>query len=206
MELIGPVVRLQVQRSRLKPGPRGGRRYDPSPLLEVEALDVGPRGVVGDGVVDVHHADHPDTRHRSGGNGLSLMTTGAYEALRSRYGPRLADGVAGEGLLVDAPDRSLTGPLLLETTDGVLELTDVDGIPPCVEFSRWALGRDDLEVDDEVRAALESLGDGARGWYGVPAGTGRVVRGALLHRAERSPDRSIRRRPAGASAADPVAR
>ena len=177
MDLIGPVVRLQVQRSRLKPGERGRRRYDPAPLQEVDALEVGPRGVVADGVVDVHHADHPDSRHR-GGNGLSLMTTGAYEALRARYGPHLADGVAGESVLVGAPDRELPPRLLL----GDLELVEVDGIPPCVEFTLWALGRDDLEVDDEVRAALESLGDGARGWYAVPVGTGRVVRGDRLRR------------------------
>ena len=107
---------------------------------------------------------------------------GRVRALRDRYGPQLVDGVAGEGLLVDAPDRALAGPLLLETTDGVLELAAVDGIPPCVEFTRWALWRDDLQVDEEVRAALEALGDGARGWYAVPAGTGRVVRGARLSR------------------------
>ena len=42
--LVGTVVRLQVQRSRLKPGQRGARTYDPAPLLEVPALDVGPDG------------------------------------------------------------------------------------------------------------------------------------------------------------------
>ncbi|MDT7550979.1 MAG: hypothetical protein QOE84_3373, partial [Actinomycetota bacterium] len=33
MELIGTVVRLQVQRSRLKPGAGTARVYNPGPLL-----------------------------------------------------------------------------------------------------------------------------------------------------------------------------
>jgi hypothetical protein len=35
VDVLGTVVRLQVQRSRLKPGPRSTRVYDPAPLLEV---------------------------------------------------------------------------------------------------------------------------------------------------------------------------
>lgn len=44
MDVIGTVVRLQGQRSRLKPGAAATRVYDPEPLLEVSALEVGPRG------------------------------------------------------------------------------------------------------------------------------------------------------------------
>ena len=47
MIVIGTVVRLQVQSDRLKPGKAPTRRYDPSPLREVPALEVSPRGVVG---------------------------------------------------------------------------------------------------------------------------------------------------------------
>ena len=88
MELLGTVARLQVQRSRLKPGPRGLRTYDPSPLLPVDELEVGPRGAVGhtaDGpVLDVHHADHPDSRNRRLANGLSLLPRAHADALRDR--------------------------------------------------------------------------------------------------------------------------
>ncbi len=183
MEVIAPVVRLQVQRSRLKPGLRGARTYDPSPLLEVDALHVAPHGVTGPaGEVDVHSVHHPDSRAR-GDNALSLMTTGAYEALRSRYGPRLADGVAGEGLLVRSDLRRLDGPLAVETDGGqLLGLDEVAPIPPCVEFSRWVLGREDPSVDDEVLATLEALDDGARGWYARVGGTGVVRVGARLLR------------------------
>ena len=192
MELIGTVVRLQVQRSRLKPGPATTRVYEPAPLLEVAALDVGPRGVVGatesGPLLDVHHADHPDSRNRRLQNGISLMPRAHYAALRERFGPHLVDGIAGESLLVDTPASWLAGPpggtLLLETADGgQLELTDLVPMPPCIEFSRWCLRRDAGPVDDEVQAAMAALGAGARGYCARAAGEGRVETGARLFRA-----------------------
>ena len=181
VELIGTVVRLQVQRSRLKPA----RVYDPAPLLEVDALEVSPHGVVGlargERVLDVHHADHPDSRNR-GSNGLSLLPRWHYDELRSRYGDHLVDGAAGESVLLDTagPWRSLDGSLLLETDGGLLELTDPAAAAPCVEFSRFCLGGGGS--DDELRATLDHLDGGTRGFYVNAAGTGRVERGARLLR------------------------
>ena len=191
MKTLGTVVRLQVQRSRLKPGPRGGRVYDPAPLLEVAALDVGPRGVVGvttaGPVLDVHHADHRDSRNVRLVNGLSLLTRGHYDRLRQAYGPHLVDGVAGESLLLDPvrpwSARDLQGALELETEDGWLLLSEVVPAAPCVEFSRFCL--DDLSADaggEPVQTALEQLDHGARGFYASTAGTGRVRPGARLRR------------------------
>ncbi len=189
---LGTVARLQVQRSRLKPGPAAVRVYDPRPLLEVEALEVGPRGVVGqttDGpVLDVHHADHPDSRNRRLANGLSLLPRASYAALRRRYGAHLVDGVAGESLLLDTDgpwaEADLAGTLLLETGEGdLLELADVAAAPPCVEFSRFCLGLPPGPVGPEVRQALDDLDGGARGFTARVGGTGRVERGARLLRA-----------------------
>lgn len=191
MTTLGTVIRLQVQRSRLKPGPRGARVYDPAPLLEVTALDVGPRGVVGvtttGPVLDVHHADHPDSRNVRLVNGLSLLTRGHYDRLRQAYGPHLVDGVAGESLLLDAvrpwSARDLQGALELETENGWLLLSEVVPAPPCVEFSRFCLG--DLAADaggEPVQTALEQLDHGARGLYASTAGSGRVRPGARLRR------------------------
>lgn len=188
-EVLGTVARLQVQRSPLKPGARGARVYDPSPLLEVHELEVGPRGVVGpDRVLDVHHADHPQTRARRG-NGLSVLPRAHYALLRERFGPHAVDGCAGENLLLDT-DRPLTpddlaGTLLLETEEGEpLVLTAGQAAPPCVEFSRWLLGQGpDTAVGDDVREALDVLADGLRGFYLTAQGTGRVARGARLSRA-----------------------
>lgn len=192
MEVVGTVARVQVQRSRLKPGPRGARRYDPSPLLEVEALELGPRGVVGLGaggvrVVDVHHADHPDTRNVKLTNGISLLPRAHYAALRQRFGAHLVDGVAGESLLLDTAgpltEADLGSRLLVETADGgVLELTGVTAAPPCVEFTRFVLGRTDLAVDDEVKATMDALDGGGRGFYASATGSGRVAPGARVWR------------------------
>ena len=192
VELIGTVVRLQVQRSRLKPGERAARVYDPAPLLEVDELQVGPRGVrgrVGDEqVLDVHHADHPDSRNRRLANGLSVLPLAHYRALRERYGDHLVDGVAGESLLLDTSgpmtEDDLAGPLLLDTVDGpALPLSGATAAPPCVEFSRFALRQPVGTVDDALRAALEDLDGGARGFYLQVAGEGRVRAGARLLRA-----------------------
>ena len=190
MDVIGTVVRLQVQRSRLKPRTARGRAYDPAPLLEVAELEVGPRGTVGrtggERVVDVHHADHLDSRWR-GGNGLSLLPRAGYDALRQRYGDHLADGTAGESLLLETGrplrEADLAGDLLLETVDGRrLRLSGAAAAPPCVEFSRWVRGREPGALDDEVLAALQALGGGARGFYVEVHGLGRVRAGARLLR------------------------
>jgi hypothetical protein len=192
VEVLGTVVRLQVQRSRLKLGERGARRYDPAPLREVEALEIGPRGVLGlvpgeEPVIDVHNADHPDTRNVKLANGLSLLPQPHYGLMRQRFGAHLHDGIAGENLLLatEGPltEDDLGGSVVLETADGrVLELSDVMVAAPCVEFTRFALGRSDLAVDDDILQAMPALDDGVRGFYATARGTGRVRRGCRLLR------------------------
>ena len=191
MDLLGTVVRLQVQSSRLKPGPRGARVYDPAPLREVPALELGPRGVVGqtaDGpVLDVHHADHPDTRNARLANGVSLLPRAHYAAMRARYGPHLVDGAAGESVLLDTDgpwtEADLAGTLRLETADGgLLELSGATAAPPCVEFSRFCLRLPVGPVGPDVTQALVDLDGGVRGFYVRAAGTARVEVGARLWR------------------------
>jgi hypothetical protein len=185
--VIGPVVRLQVQRSPLKPGVAPRRWYDPSPILAVEALHVdrlGVHGVVGSGaeVLDVHHPDHPLSRNRRRRNGISVMTTADYVEMRRRFGAALPDGIAGETVLVDATTRA--AELCGETVgfggagDGV-RIVDVAAAPPCVEFARFCLGRSDTAVDPDVLAALTWLEDGRRGVYAVPATEGTLRLGDI---------------------------
>jgi hypothetical protein len=182
--MVGTVVRLQVQRSRLKPGPATSRVYDPSPLLEVEALEVGPRGCTGllggDRFLDVHHADHPDSRNRKLENGLSLLPTTAYPALQARYGGHLATGIAGESVLLELSGPWPAGDLLLETDDEPLRLHGIRAAAPCVEFSRFCLGIPPGPVGDDVTQALVDLDGGARGYYARVTGEGRVTLGARL--------------------------
>lgn len=177
MQLIGTIVHLQVQRGRLKPGEKPWRRYDPAPILAVPELRLTPIGAVGrteDGgeVVDVHNRDHPDSRHR-GENGVSVGFTAHYAAMRTRFGDHLADGIAGENILVetDRPVHELevSRGVLIETSDGdAVRLDEVIVAEPCVEFSRFALRHpDDAPSDEAVTDALRFLRGGMRGFYAV---------------------------------------
>lgn len=182
MELIGQVIRLQVQRSRLKPGRGPTRVYNPQPLVEVAELAIGPRGVTGDGILDVHHADHPDTRNNQLTNGVSLMTVSRYRALREMFGDHLLDGCAGESLLTDTEHlEDLSGRLVLEGDEGPIVLTS-EPAAPCVEFTRFVLGRGPGDVGPEVLAALADLDGGARGYHLQTTGSGHVRVGARLLR------------------------
>jgi hypothetical protein len=178
LDLIGTIVKLQVQRSSLKLGERPRRWFDPAPLLTVPALSLSPDGVVGlppDGepVVDVHNRIHPETRHGNG-NGVSLGFTSHYAGMRSRFGERLADGIAGENILVqterDFARGDLPSRVTIEGVEGLVRLEGVRVIEPCVEFSRYALGHtgrpaESLErVGPSVTETLIFLRFGMRGY------------------------------------------
>lgn len=190
MDLIGTIVRLQVQRSSLKLGERPRRWFDPAPLLEVPALELSGDGVVGllpDGgrVVDVHHREHPQSRHGSG-NGISVGFTSHYAQMRDRLGERIVEGVAGENVLVRT-DRAfrqgeLSPALAIEGADGIARLEAARVIEPCVEFSRYALGHSGLpdhdvtQPDPAVTATLQFLRFGTRGYCATYASGPTIVR------------------------------
>lgn len=196
-----PVIRVQVQLDHMKPGLPPHRRYRPDILRQVAALRVTADGAVGvdaDGTehLDVHNALHPRTRDAKRRNGISVMTTGDYAALRARYGPHVTDGIAGESVLVDyAPGlagRDMPDELAMIVRDSAfgaaeggvmpgradaatLALIGVHIAKPCVEFSRFCLGRDDFDVDDDVTRTLADLDGGARG-YKMAAAAPAVIR------------------------------
>ena len=187
-QVLGTVVRLQVQTDHLKPRPSGSGHYDPVPLREVDRLDLSSRGCVAPGgLLDLHHADHPESRNARLVNGLSVLPRAHYERMRARYGPHVVDGAAGENVLIasEGPwtEKDLAGRLLLEVDGGTVAVRAPMAAPPCVEFSRWCLRRDDLDVDDEVRAVLEDLDHGMRGFYLQVEGSGVLRPGARLLRA-----------------------
>ena len=175
MLLVGKIVRLQVQAESLKVGAASRRRYDPAPLRSVPALLLEPDGVVGrtawgEDVLDVHHRDHPASKNR-GGNGVSVLFTGHYAAMRERFGPHLADGIAGENVLVACHqlvgEEDLAAGLIVETAAGRrVPLTQVVVAAPCVEFARHALRfPDEARPDRTVTDAVAFLADGMRGYY-----------------------------------------
>lgn len=197
MRLELPVIRLQVQRDRIKPGLPPRRTYTPSVLHEVAALRVTAEGAVGidaDGTehVDVHNVTHPASRGKAD-NGISIMTTGDYADLRRRYGDHVVDGIAGESILLDyapglahravAATASVIGLDVMHETvgaAGTLTLGSVHVAKPCVEFTRFCLARDDFEVDEILKTTLKDLDDGARGYKMAALGAATIRRGATL--------------------------
>lgn len=182
-----PIVRLQVQTDPLKPGRAPLRRYDPTPIESVPRLEVSTQGVIGLGrglgrLLDVHHVDHPATRDPRGRGGVSIMGTGDYAALRARYGEHLVEGIAGETILVEAPDGlaglALPDTITVRTATGPIVLQGIGVAEPCVEFSRFCLRQEpSATADDDVRHALVDLGNGARGYRAVAAGEGVIALG-----------------------------
>jgi hypothetical protein len=185
VRLIGTIVRLQVQESSLKVGDKP-RRYDPAPIQSVPALSISSAGVVGlmengESIVDVHHHDHPASKNRGGENGISLGFTGHYREMRKRFGQHLADGIAGENILIEADrqfqEEELAVGVVVEGAAGKrLELRPVIVAAPCVEFSRYALKfPDDARPDTTVTEALRFLDAGMRGFYATYDGEPAMV-------------------------------
>ena len=196
MELIGEIVLLQVQHTRVKfrvPGVRG-EQYDPAGYGAVPALLLERAGVTGlasDGVetLDLHHRDHPFSRNRGGKNSISLAFTSHYAMMRDRFGAHMADGVGGENILVRAVRicnlHDLAGGLLIARRDGTtLDLDDLMVAEPCAPFARYAIDPDgDQPQDQRITDALLFLRGGMRGYYagyhGEPA---RIDTGDRLYR------------------------
>jgi len=190
VKLLGPIVKLQVQRSSLKVAAPVGKRYDTGPLVPVPALRLTTAGVVGipaDGaaIVDVHNRVHPQTKQNQRGiNAVSVGFTSHYQAMRDRFGERLADGIAGENLLVQVRDReridadALAQGLAIETGDGArVYLHSISVAEPCLEFTRFALGYTETDrTDPPVTEGLRFLRAGTRGFYASFAGPDTVLR------------------------------
>lgn len=113
------------------------------------------------------------------------MGTGDYVALRDRYGPHLLDGIAGESVLVDAPDglagRELPETIVIRTAAGSVDLQGFRVAEPCVEFTRFCLRREpDEPVDQQIKDHLALLDGGARGYKARVTVPGTIRIGDLL--------------------------
>jgi hypothetical protein len=180
MREIGTIKLVQVQRSSLKAGERPYRYYDPTPLLAVEGLLLSPDGVVGlaangERVIDVHNARHPASKNHGGLNSISIGFTSHYHAMRECCGPHLTDGCAGENILVEADCTFALGDLgdqlAIETANGaIVYLASLIIAAPCVEFSQFAAGQGERLPPDALKATLQFLDEGTRGFYARPLG------------------------------------
>jgi hypothetical protein len=193
---LGRIVRLQVQRSSLKIGPARRRIYDPSPIQPVNRLRVSVDGVAfphgDDLILDVHNAQHPDSKNRDGINPVSIGFTAHYNHIRSACGPHVTNGIAGENILVETDGpvalADIAGGISIAGEDGRrIDLTSVSIAHPCVEFSRYVLNDPDADPRD-VAPMLRFLGDGMRGFYlsAAPGATSEIQIGDLVfaHRAD----------------------
>jgi hypothetical protein len=186
MQLIGTVVRLQVQQSSLKAGDRPRRWYDPTPIVPVPMLTLDENGVTGwtgagAMVPDVHNATHPVSKFR-GENGVSFGFTSHYAAMRARFGDHLTDGIAGENILIETDrtfhEEEFAHGIRIESADGShANLTEILSAEPCAEFSRFSLRYSlDTPSDRIVAEALNFLRMGTRGFYAVAVGSDARVR------------------------------
>lgn len=177
---LGHVAFVQVAPRTVKVAgePEG---YDPTPLTRVDQLLLNRRGAVGlaeDGrwIMDVHHTDHPHSRNRRAGNGVSLGFTSHYAAMRDRFGSHMHDGCAGENIVI-ASDTQLVrenlGTFLVihhRETAQYFVLDAIQIAEPCVPFARFALGEQQAESPAALKAGLQFLRWGMRGFYLLPIG------------------------------------
>lgn len=185
MQLLGTIVRLQIQESSLKVG-ENPRRYDPSPLRAVSALEISPAGVMafgGDGtpLIDVHNQLHPASKNVRGVNGVSFGFTTHYARMQQRFGSHLCDGIAGENILIESDrehgeDEFACG-LIIQGGEGRQPvLSNIIVAAPCVEFTRFALRfPEDARPDRSVTEGLQFLHNGVRGFYTTFAGPPQTI-------------------------------
>jgi len=176
---LGEVILVQLQPRGLiieAPGETPtGSFYDAGRRVEVDRLQITARGIEatlpgGEHVLDIHHLDHPDKAY--GDDDLvSIGFTSHYQSMRAEFGEHMANGVAGENILIDYPDEvwpeDLAGQLVIENQDtgqgATLNLARFAA--PCVEFSQFCEQRQHQEVPkDRLREVLRFLGRGRRGF------------------------------------------
>lgn len=187
--ILGPIVRLQIQRSSLKTGEKKQKRYDPAPLLALDRLWMGPDGAIarvnGTEIIDVHHRAHPSGKNADGLHAISVGVTSHYREMQGRYGDHMVVGCAGENIIVDH-DRRLTfeqaqqGFLIL-TPEGQerLRLRVLKATEPCKPFSGFA-HRYQVVEPEVLKATLQFLDNGTRGFYVTPESAAEVRVGDLL--------------------------
>jgi MOSC domain-containing protein YiiM len=166
-DLIGEIVRLQVQRIPIK---AKGEGYDPAGIQEVERAAVDAWGMVGwrddAWIVDVHHKAHPAGRG-GGRRPLSIGFTAHYDAMAERF-ETVPLGVAGENIIVDGPALTLEDlgeGLVIIGADGTELLLERPRVAaPCLEFTSFMLGLDHVAPLEEIEDPLNDLHDGRRGF------------------------------------------
>lgn len=178
MLAIGHIQQLQIQPQKIKVKNDRQEYYDPSRLLSVHRLCLTARGIFGitkegEQIIDVHHADHPESRNHDGFNDISIGFTSHYVLMRDRFGSHLYDGCAGENILVETTNsyqlEDLGQQLAIQSrmTGEFVYLTDLSIAKPCLPFSTYASDEYGLypPSGEQIKEALQFLHHGMRGFY-----------------------------------------
>ncbi len=165
-ELIGRIIRLQIQAEPLK----ATGRYDPGHLVTADNALIGEAGMLirddSGWIVDAHHRAHP--RARGGGNrALSIGFTGHYEAMALRF-DSVPVGIAGENVIVDGAAvrmDEISGGLFIRRSDGAeIGLDEPRPVAPCRPFTSFLLGSNDVLQRETIQSELAFLSEGTRGF------------------------------------------
>jgi len=181
---LGPIERLQVQKSSIKIGEPPAQKYITEPIVAVDRLLLTTDGVVGlignEEIIDVHNRRHPSSKSRDGTNGISLGFTAHYRLMRSHFGEHVVTGCAGENIITNV-DRRVdfedikSGLVILSTTGLVkLHLNVTSIITPCRTFSRYLLNSDDPDPN-MLKDALRFIHGGMRGFFCAAGHSPQVV-------------------------------
>lgn len=173
MQTIGTIKFVQIQRNHMKIYEGEERIYRPDPLLLVDKLSLTTDGIIGitengEEIIDVHHVEHPQSRYR-GDNKISFGFVQHYERMRERFGEHIADGMAGENIIIEAKvdiSQFATNQHIFIQKQGdktLIELGNVVAAPPCREFSIYCLQVP--QCKDDIKSALQFLDNGTRGYY-----------------------------------------
>ncbi len=180
-ELLGRIVRLQIQAEPLK----ATGRYDPRHLVTAENALIGEVGMLirddNGWIIDAHHRGHP--RARGGGNrALSIGFTGHYQAMARRF-DTVPVGIAGENIIVDGPAvrmADISEGMFIRRSDGVeIGLDGPRPAAPCRPFTSFLLGSDDVLQRETIQSELAFLSDGTRGFLISVGGTDRYEKIAV---------------------------
>jgi hypothetical protein len=194
MERLGTIVRLQVQLDSIKTQGAVHEQYTPYPnLTSVPVLHLTADGVQGETAAgemlpDVHHRTHPHSKFR-GDNGVSIMFTGHYAALRERFGAHLCDGIAGESILIErdgiVPLEMVAGGVVIVGPDREIPIAPWDVAHPCSPFSKFCLDIPaESTPDRRVTETLQFLEHGMRGFtavYAADLGTAEIHIGDVVY-------------------------
>lgn len=175
LHLLGQVKITQLQPSGLIFKTSSGYIYDPSRRMEVSQLFITHQGIeaksqLGDQILDIHHAAHPDS-HNEGENAISIGFTSHYTKMRARFGEHMQDGVAGENIIISSEEliwlSDLGQQIIIQDPHGErrVVLDVVKFAAPCEEFSHFVADSQEERLPaKDLKSTLQFLGKGRRGF------------------------------------------